>query len=194
MCAGVHPPPAGRVRQLPRHQRCQPTVPACSLGGVADGQPWRDYAAVHDHDGGPIDARKSPTAVNNLAMNKSHSWFEKQCDHRVPSNFPRAARHPGFCSTRALWPPEPGQAPQSHYDYFKDLIKVTMPAPTHTASSTTNTTRCWDMDADYYLRPSKSYFKSSPWSTALGTSKSEHGCRARAPTRYTAYSAHDRRG
>ena len=37
--------------------------------------------------GGPIDAR-SPTAVNNLAMNKTHSWFEKR-------DLPRAAELPG---------------------------------------------------------------------------------------------------
>ena len=48
--------------------------------------------------GGPIDARKSPTAVNNLAMNKSHEWFENNEIHRVPMNYPGAGRavYPGF--------------------------------------------------------------------------------------------------
>ena len=48
--------------------------------------------------GGPIDARKSPTAVNNLAMNKSYEWFENNVIYRVPSNFPGAGRrvYPGF--------------------------------------------------------------------------------------------------
>ena len=48
--------------------------------------------------GGPIDARKSPTAVNNLAMNKSYDWFENNVIYRVPTNFPGAGRrvYPGF--------------------------------------------------------------------------------------------------
>ena len=48
--------------------------------------------------GGPIDARKSPTAVNNLAMNKSYEWFENNVIYRVPQNYPGAGRrvYPGF--------------------------------------------------------------------------------------------------
>ena len=50
---------------------CQPTVPvlaAISLMASA-GEPTPRTMTMM---GGPIDARKSPTAVNNLAMNKSH--------------------------------------------------------------------------------------------------------------------------
>ena len=47
--------------------------------------------------GGPIDARRSPTAVNNLAMNKSYEWFESNVIYRVPPNYPGAGRR----STRA---------------------------------------------------------------------------------------------
>ena len=48
--------------------------------------------------GGPIDARRSPTAVNNLATNKRYSWFEHNVIHRVPPNYPGAGRrvYPGF--------------------------------------------------------------------------------------------------
>jgi poly(3-hydroxybutyrate) depolymerase len=48
--------------------------------------------------GGPIDARKSPTAVNNLAMNKSYNWFENNVIYKVPGKFPGAGRrvYPGF--------------------------------------------------------------------------------------------------
>ena len=46
----------------------------------------------------PIDARRSPTAVNNLAMNRSFEWFENNVIYRVPSNFPGVGRrvYPGF--------------------------------------------------------------------------------------------------
>ncbi len=48
----------------------------------------RAAAAHADDDGWPIDARKSPTAVNNLAMNKSFEWFENNVIYRVPPGLP----------------------------------------------------------------------------------------------------------
>ena len=79
---------------------CQPTVPvlaAVSLMASA-GEPTPLTMTMM---GGPIDARNSPTAVNNLAMNKSHGWFESNVIYRVPTNYPGAGRavYPGFCST-----------------------------------------------------------------------------------------------
>ena len=48
--------------------------------------------------GGPIDARLSPTKVNNLAADKSHGWFENNVIYRVPPNYPGQGRkvYPGF--------------------------------------------------------------------------------------------------
>ena len=56
---------------------CQPTVPVlCALALMAeDGVPNQPRTMVMM--GGPIDARKSPTAVNNLATQKPYSWFEQ---------------------------------------------------------------------------------------------------------------------
>src|SRR6185312_1256577 len=75
---------------------CQPTVPvlaAISLMASAGEATPRSMTMM----GGPIDARKSPTAVNNLAMNRSFSWFENNVIYRVPTNFPGAGRevYPG---------------------------------------------------------------------------------------------------
>ena len=75
--------------------------------------------------GGPIDARKSPTAVNNLAMNKSYDWFENNVIYRVPTNFAGAGRrvYPGFLQHSGFVAMNPSNHAKSHYDYFKDLIK-----------------------------------------------------------------------
>ena len=47
---------------------------------------------------GPVDARRSPTAVNRLATGKSLSWFENNVIYRVPPKYPGAGRrvYPGF--------------------------------------------------------------------------------------------------
>jgi poly(3-hydroxybutyrate) depolymerase len=55
---------------------CQPTVPvlaAISLMASANDPKLPKSMTMM---GGPIDARKSPTAVNNLATEKPFSWFE----------------------------------------------------------------------------------------------------------------------
>lgn len=59
--------------------------------------------------GGPIDARKSPTSVNNLAMERPLSWFENNVIYRVPINFPGAGRlvYPGFYAAHRLCRHEP---------------------------------------------------------------------------------------
>ena len=103
---------------------CQPTVPvlaAISLMASA-GEPTPRTMTMM---GGPIDARKSPTAVNNLATNKSHSWFENNVIHRVPANFPGAGRrvYPGFLQHAGFIAMNPDRHLKSHYDYFLDLVR-----------------------------------------------------------------------
>jgi poly(3-hydroxybutyrate) depolymerase len=75
--------------------------------------------------GGPIDARKSPTAVNNLAMNKSYEWFENNVIYRVPPNYPGAGRkvYPGFMQHSGFVAMNPERHMTSHYDYFLDLVR-----------------------------------------------------------------------
>ncbi|MDE2275423.1 MAG: polyhydroxyalkanoate depolymerase, partial [Burkholderiales bacterium] len=59
---------------------CQPTVPvlaAISLMASAGETTPRTMTMM----GGPIDARRSPTSVNSLAMQRSYSWFENNVIH-----------------------------------------------------------------------------------------------------------------
>src|SRR5919206_140872 len=71
---------------------CQPTVPVLAAISLmaSRGEATPQSMTMM---GGPIDARKSPTAVNNLAMNRSYSWFENNVIYRVPPHFPGAGRH-----------------------------------------------------------------------------------------------------
>ncbi|MES2051963.1 MAG: polyhydroxyalkanoate depolymerase, partial [Pseudomonadota bacterium] len=65
---------------------CQPTVPVFAAISLMASRGETTPLSM-TMMGGPIDARKSPTAVNNLAMNKSYEWFENNVIYRVPSNF-----------------------------------------------------------------------------------------------------------
>ena len=56
--------------------------------------------------GGPIDTRRSPTAVNQLAEQRGVEWFRANCLQTVPFPYPgfgRAASIPAICSSPASW-------------------------------------------------------------------------------------------
>ena len=67
---------------------CQPTVPVLAAVSLMASRGELTPLSM-TMMGGPIDARKSPTAVNNLAMNKSYDWFENNVIYRVPQKLSR---------------------------------------------------------------------------------------------------------
>ena len=139
---------------------CQPTVPVLAavslMASRGELTPWSMTMM-----GGPIDARKSPTAVNNLAMNKSHNWFEHNVIYRVPSNFPGAGRrvYPGFLQHTGFVAMNPSNHAKSHYDYFKDLIKGDDASTEAHRKFYDEYNAVLDMDADYYLDTIKVVFQ-----------------------------------
>jgi poly(3-hydroxybutyrate) depolymerase len=111
--------------------------------------------------GGPIDATKSPTSVNNLATNKSHSWFENNVIYRVPDSFPGAGRrvYPGFLQHTGFVAMNPDRHLKSHYDYFKDLIKGDNSSIDSHRDFYDEYNAVLDMDADYYLETINTVFQ-----------------------------------
>ena len=131
---------------------CQPTVPV--LAAVSLMATRGELAPLTmTMMGGPIDARKSPTAVNNLATNKSLRWFENNVIYRVPSKFPGAGRrvYPGFLQHSGFVAMNPSNHAKSHYDYFQDLIKGDDASTDAHRKFYNEYNAVLDMDADYYL-------------------------------------------
>ena len=131
---------------------CQPTVPVlAAVSLMASRGEKTPYSMTMM--GGPIDARKSPTAVNNLAMNKSYQWFENNVIYRVPSNFPGAGRrvYPGFLQHSGFVAMNPSNHAKSHYDYFQDLIKGDGANTEAHRKFYNEYNAVLDMDANYYL-------------------------------------------
>lgn len=131
---------------------CQPTVPVLAAVSLMASR-GETTPLTMTMMGGPIDARKSPTAVNNLAMNKSHSWFENNVIYRVPTNFPGSGRrvYPGFLQHSGFVAMNPDHHAKSHYDYFKDLIKGDDASTEAHRKFYDEYNAVLDMDADYYL-------------------------------------------
>ena len=131
---------------------CQPTVPVLAAVSLMASRGELTPLTM-TMMGGPIDARKSPTAVNNLAMNKSYEWFEQNVIYRVPTNFPGAGRrvYPGFLQHSGFVAMNPSNHAKSHYDYFKDLIKGDDASTEAHRKFYDEYNAVLDMDAAYYL-------------------------------------------
>jgi poly(3-hydroxybutyrate) depolymerase len=139
---------------------CQPTVPvlaAVSLMATRGETTPLSLTMM----GGPIDARKSPTAVNNLAMNKPFSWFENNVIYKVPANFEGAGRrvYPGFLQHSGFVAMNPQNHRNSHFDYFNDLIKGDNSSAESHRKFYDEYNAVLDMDADYYLETIATVFQ-----------------------------------
>ncbi len=139
---------------------CQPTVPVLAAVSLMASR-GETTPVTMTMMGGPIDARKSPTAVNNLAMNKSYSWFENNVIYRVPSNFPGAGRrvYPGFLQHTGFVAMNPDRHLSSHYDYFKHLIAGDDDKAESHRQFYDEYNAVLDMDADYYLETISTVFQ-----------------------------------
>jgi len=139
---------------------CQPTVPVMAAVSLMASRGEKTPLTM-TMMGGPIDARKSPTSVNNLATNKSFEWFENNVIYRVPANFPGAGRrvYPGFLQYTGFVAMNPDRHATSHYDYFKDLIKGDDASAEAHRKFYDEYNAVLDMDADYYLETIQTVFQ-----------------------------------
>jgi poly(3-hydroxybutyrate) depolymerase len=103
---------------------CQPSVPCYAAAAVmsADGNPARPLTLTMM--GGPIDTREAPTAVNTLATERPHSWFQRNVIATVPYSYPGAGRavYPGFLQLAGFMTMNLGSHLTSHWEMFKHLV------------------------------------------------------------------------
>jgi poly(3-hydroxybutyrate) depolymerase len=139
---------------------CQPTVPVLAAVSLMASRGELTPTTM-TMMGGPLDARKSPTSVNNLATTKGIEWFENNVIYRVPSNFAGAGRrvYPGFLQHTGFVAMNPRNHAKSHYDYFKDLIKGDDESTEAHRKFYDDYNAVLDMDADYYLDTIKVVFQ-----------------------------------
>ncbi len=149
---------------------CQPTVPVLAAVSLMASRGETTPLSM-TMMGGPIDARRSPTAVNNLAMNKSFEWFENNVIFRVPANFPGAGRrvYPGFLQHTGFVAMNPDRHLKSHYDYFKDLLKGDDASTEAHRKFYDEYNAVLDMPRTTTWKPSRPCSRTSNWSTAPGT-------------------------
>ena len=139
---------------------CQPTVPVLAAISLMASRGEKTPLTM-TMMGGPIDARRSPTAVNNLATQHNIEWFENNVIYRVPEKFPGSGRrvYPGFMQHSGFVAMNPDRHAKSHYDYFKDLVRGDDASAEAHRKFYDEYNAVLDMDADYYLETIETVFQ-----------------------------------
>ena len=140
---------------------CQPAVPAYAATALmnADKNRWR--AKTLTMMGGPIDTRKAPTAVNTLATQRAHSWFENNVIATVPMIYPGSGRkvYPGFLQLAGFMTMNLGSHLVSHWEMFKHLVVGDEESADATRDFYDEYRSVCDMTAEFYLQTMDAVFQ-----------------------------------
>ena len=133
---------------------CQPSVPAYAATAAMgrDRHPNRPYTL--SLMGGPIDTREAPTAVNTLATERPHAWFEQNVIATVPMTYPGAGRrvYPGFLQLAGFMSMNLGNHMISHWEMFKHLVEGDGDSASATKDFYDEYRSVCDMTAEFYLQ------------------------------------------
>lgn len=133
---------------------CQPSVPAYAAAAVmsADGHLARPRTLTLM--GGPIDTREAPTAVNTLATQRPHAWFQQNVIATVPYSYPGAGRrvYPGFLQLAGFMTMNLGNHLYSHWEMFKHLVTGDGESADATKEFYDEYRAVCDMTAEFYLQ------------------------------------------
>jgi poly(3-hydroxybutyrate) depolymerase len=139
---------------------CQPTVPvlaAVSLMAAA-GEPIPRTLTMM---GGPIDTRRSPTAVNTFAKTRPLSWFEAKVIQRVPMRYPGFMRrvYPGFMQFAGFVAMNPDRHMESHLQYYQHLVEGDGESADAHRRFYDEYNAVMDLPAEYYLETVERVFQ-----------------------------------
>lgn len=140
---------------------CQPTVPALVAQSLMAQRGDSAIAKSMIMVGGPIDARKSPTAVTNFALERDISWFEQNLISMVPYPYDGAGRlvYPGFLQHFGFVAMNPNRHADAHKKYFKDLTIGDESSASKHREFYDEYNAVMDLPRAYYLQTIKKVFK-----------------------------------
>ena len=140
---------------------CQPSVPCYAAAALmaADEDPARPKTLTMM--GGPIDTRQAPTAVNLLATQRPHTWFEQNVVATVPLYYPGAGRkvYPGFLQLAGFMSMNLGNHLISHWEMYKHLVEGDGESALATKDFYDEYRSVADMAAEFYLQTVDAVFQ-----------------------------------
>ncbi|MGV8937623.1 MAG: polyhydroxyalkanoate depolymerase [Allorhizobium sp.] len=104
---------------------CQPSVPVLAAVAVMERDNDSFAPASMTLMGGPIDTRINPTAVNQLAQDKSLEWFEENVIMNVPWPQPGMMRavYPGFLQLSGFMSMNLDRHMNAQKEFYMHLVK-----------------------------------------------------------------------
>ena len=133
---------------------CQPAVPAYAATALMNADKHRARPKTLTMMGGPIDTRKAPTAVNTLATQRPHSWFQQNVIATVPMIYAGHGRkvYPGFLQLAGFMTMNLGSHLISHWEMFKHLVVGDDESADATRNFYDEYLSVCDMTAEFYLQ------------------------------------------
>ena len=133
---------------------CQPSVPAYAATAIMGAAKDPARPASLTMMGGPVDTRQAPTAVNTLATQRPHSWFQQNAIATVPYLYGGAGRkvYPGFLQLAGFMTMNLGNHMISHFEMFKHLVAGDEESADATRDFYDEYLSVADMTAEFYLQ------------------------------------------
>ena len=140
---------------------CQPAVPAFAATALMAQAKNRWRPRTLTMMGGPIDTREAPTAVNTLATQRPHAWFQQNVIATVPMIYPGAGRkvYPGFLQLAGFMTMNLGSHLISHWEMFKHLVVGDEEGADATRKFYDEYRSVCDMTAEFYLQTVDAVFQ-----------------------------------
>jgi poly(3-hydroxybutyrate) depolymerase len=133
---------------------CQPSVPAYAAVALMNADRHPATPKTLTMMGGPVDPREAPTAVNLLATERPHAWFQRNVIATVPMTYPGAGRqvYPGFLQLAGFMTMNLGSHLVSHWEMFKHLVVGDEESADATRDFYDEYRSVADMAAEFYLQ------------------------------------------
>jgi poly(3-hydroxybutyrate) depolymerase len=139
---------------------CQPAVPLIAAIALMEAENDEDLPASMTLMGGPIDTRRSPTAVNLLAERRGVEWFRENCLNVVPFPHPGFGRdvYPGFLQLSGFMAMNLDRHVGAHVDMFNNLVSGDGDSAEKHREFFDEYMAVMDLTAEYYMQTIETVF------------------------------------
>jgi poly(3-hydroxybutyrate) depolymerase len=139
---------------------CQPSVPVLAAVARMEAEEDADVPRSMTLMGGPIDTRRSPTAVNQVAMERGTDWFARHCVVTVPMTYPGMFRrvYPGFLQLSGFMAMNMDKHIDAHRDMFRHLVSGDGDSAEKHRDFYDEYMAVMDLTAEYYLQTVETVF------------------------------------
>ncbi len=133
---------------------CQPSVPLIAAVALMENAGNPAAPDTMTLMGGPVDTRRSPTAVNQLAEKRGSAWFRENCIFPVPYPYPGFGRsvYPGFMQLSGFMAMNMDRHVDAHLEMYNHLVKGDGESGEKQREFYDEYLAVMDLTAEYYLQ------------------------------------------